>query len=281
MNTILSPILTGLNAALDAVLTILLCWSPFVPAWLSLALISAVLGVLLMLLYKHTSNQKAIARTRDQIKANMLALKLFKDELPVTFKTQARLFLGGIHLLFLSLPALAIMAPLVIVVLFHLAAYYQQRPLRPGETAVLTVGLTASATADLDRVHIADLPGARVIVGPVHIVSRNEVAWEIQAEQPGRHTINLNIAGQNVTKQLVIGQGPRKIAPYRPGQRWTSILEHPAEKPLGPADPARFIQLAYPANTGWATGADHWVVTFFILSVVVALAAKGFLKVRL
>ena len=51
-----------------------------------------------MIIFKYTSNQKAIGRVRDHIKANMLALKLFKDDMSVTFKSQGRVFGGAFRL---------------------------------------------------------------------------------------------------------------------------------------------------------------------------------------
>ncbi|HZU36567.1 MAG TPA: hypothetical protein VFA18_11690, partial [Gemmataceae bacterium] len=49
------------------------------PGWLSATIIAAVTGVLLLAVFKYTSNQRAIKRVRADISTNLLALKLFKD----------------------------------------------------------------------------------------------------------------------------------------------------------------------------------------------------------
>ena len=62
------------------------------PGWLSITMISAVLGVLLLLIFKYTSNQKAIGCIRDKINANLIGAWLFKDSLSVTVKSQLKVF---------------------------------------------------------------------------------------------------------------------------------------------------------------------------------------------
>ena len=98
LNPILSPLLAFLNPVStwlgDAVYAVL---SPF-PVWIGLTVISAVTGLVTLIAFRHASNQKAIARVKDDIKANLLALKLYKDELRVTFLSQARLLWAIVRL---------------------------------------------------------------------------------------------------------------------------------------------------------------------------------------
>ena len=81
---LLNPICTALGDGIYAVLGPL-------PPWLSLTILSAIAGLLALVVFRYTSNQKAIGRALDDIKANLLALKLYKDELRVTFQAQGRL----------------------------------------------------------------------------------------------------------------------------------------------------------------------------------------------
>ena len=95
MNTLSRP-LTGFMASL--------------PGWLSLTIISAVVGLLAMAAFKYTSNQEAIGRVRNRIKAQLLALKLFKDNIPVVLKAQGRILTNSVLLFVHSLrPTLVIL----------------------------------------------------------------------------------------------------------------------------------------------------------------------------
>ena len=45
----------------------------------------------MLVAYKYTSNQRAVKRARDDISANLLTLKLFKDNTSAVLKAQGRL----------------------------------------------------------------------------------------------------------------------------------------------------------------------------------------------
>ena len=81
-----------LNAAANA-LGALLAPVGLLPGWLSATLLSLVLGVLMLLVFKYTSNQRAIRRVRRDIRANLLAVKLFRDSVAVGLKAQGRVLL--------------------------------------------------------------------------------------------------------------------------------------------------------------------------------------------
>ena len=44
--------------------------------------ISIVIGFLMVIVFRYTSDQKAIGRAKDQLKAHLLAVRLFQDQLP-------------------------------------------------------------------------------------------------------------------------------------------------------------------------------------------------------
>ena len=56
------------------------CWPPWLclPGWLSATAVAAVTGVLLLVVFKYTSNQAAIKRVRNDINANLLTLEAFQ-----------------------------------------------------------------------------------------------------------------------------------------------------------------------------------------------------------
>ena len=80
----LTYIVVWLNALANA-LGRLLAPIGQLPGWLSATLVAAATGVLLLLVYKYTSHQRAIKAVRNDIKANLLAVKLFKDSAWVTW----------------------------------------------------------------------------------------------------------------------------------------------------------------------------------------------------
>ncbi len=91
----LARIAAWLNAAADLLGRWLLAPVGVVPGWLSATAIAAVTGVLLLAVFKYTSDQGAIQRVRNDIDAHLLALKLFKDSARVALRAQGRVLAGG------------------------------------------------------------------------------------------------------------------------------------------------------------------------------------------
>ena len=61
----------------------------WLPGWLSATVVAVVTGVGMLAVFKYTSNQRAIKRARQRIRANLLAIKLFKDSVAVGLRAQA------------------------------------------------------------------------------------------------------------------------------------------------------------------------------------------------
>lgn len=280
-NPVLAPVFRGLSIVTNAVAGVLFAPIGMMPGWLSNTIISAVTGVVLLVLFKYTSNQKAIGRVKDRIKADMLALKLFKDSLSLTFRSQGRILLGATRLLRYSLFPLLVMIVPVSLELAQMGLWYQWRPLQPGETTLLTMKLADDDNPQLPPVRIAELPGAEVAIGPVRIFREREICWKIVAREAGRHTIVFEVGGEPVEKQLVIGDGPQRVSAMRPSRDWTAILLHPAERPFARDSIVQSISIDYPDRESWTSGTDWWLGYFFVASLVFALIFKPLIGVRI
>src|SRR6267154_1643318 len=83
-----------------------------VPALLVLG-ISVVIGLLMVVVFRYTSDQKAIHIAKDHLKAHLLALRLFQDQIPVVMHSYGRIFLGtGRYLRLAFMPLLVVIVPL-------------------------------------------------------------------------------------------------------------------------------------------------------------------------
>jgi uncharacterized membrane protein (DUF106 family) len=251
------------------------------PGWLSNTIISAVTGVLLLLIFKYTSNQLAIGRVRNEIKANMLALKLFKDSVSVTLKAQGHIFGGSLRLLFYAIRPMLVMILPVILLLAQMGLWYQARPLRTGEQAIITMKLNGDIDTAWPQVDIKSTPAAKVITGPVRAFNTREICWEIEAQQNGSHNIVFQVDHQQIEKELAIGPGFMRVSTKRPGWHWTDVLMHPWEKPFRPDSIVNSITITYPDRISINSGTDWWVIYFFIASMVFAMIFKPFLKVKI
>src|SRR5262245_55790156 len=179
----LVSVIVGLNTVANA-LGSLLVPIGWMPDWLSATLVAVATGVAMLVMFKYTSNQRAIKRVRRGIRANRLAAKLFSDNAGLGFRAQGRVLFGAFRLLLLAVvPILAMTVPMVLL-LAQLGLWYQAAPLRVGEEAVVVVKLNADSTAEL-----APSEAVEDVSGPVRVISRREVCWNIRARQPGYHRL--------------------------------------------------------------------------------------------
>ena len=165
MTDALTQVIVWLNAVAN-VLGWLLSPIALLPGWLSATVVGVLSGLLLLGVFKHTSNQKAIKRVRDNIKASMLAMKLFRDSAKVAFRAQGRLIVGAFWLFAYGVVPLLIMSVPVILLLGQMSLWYQQRPLRVGEEAVVTLKLDGGPEDSFPDAALR-CGGAEVLVGPV------------------------------------------------------------------------------------------------------------------
>ena len=299
--SLLAYIIMWINVPLNAAGKFLLAPIALLPGWLSNTIIAAITGVILLMVFKHTSNQKAIGRIKDAIKADMLTLKLFKDSFLVTLQAQGRLFKGAFLLLCYSVVPLLVMIVPVSLLLGQMGLWYQAMPLNLGEEAVVTMKLNEDKmklTPDTEKqgpniveldnqklywpqVSIGPSAAAEVIVGPVRSFSTKEICWKIKARENGYHHIVFHVDRQKIEKQLAIGDGFMRVSTQRPGWHWADVLLNPAEKPFRPDSLVQSISIDYPERHSWTSGTNWWLIYFFIASMVLALFFKPFLKVKI
>jgi hypothetical protein len=249
------------------------------PGWLSATVIAAATGVLLLVVFKYTSAQRAIKRVRDDINANLLTLKLFRESARVTLRAQGRLLAGAGRLFVLALVPTAVMALPVALILGQLSLWYQQRPLRIGEEAVVTVALDGEPGDAFPEVSLATT-SAVAAVGPVRVFSKREVCWALEGREGGYHRLTFQVGGQAVDKEVAVGDGFMRVSARRPAWVWSDVLMYPREKPFEPGSPVRWIDIRYPARPSWTSGTDRWVVYWFAVSLVVAFCFRRALRVN-
>ncbi|MGB2985298.1 MAG: hypothetical protein WBE26_05395 [Phycisphaerae bacterium] len=283
VNPVLSPVLAVVNPICTRIGDFVYALLGPLPVWLSLTILSVLTGIVMLIAFRYTSNQPAIGKAKDDIKANLLALKLYKDELRVTFQAQGRLLWAILRLQrYMLTPVLVMLAPMLLG-LAQMGIRHQWRPLHPGEQTLIRMTLSREA-AELTDVEIEPTPGVVVEVGPVP--GGGELVWRVRGGEPGRHTLRV-IVGDNPTgdghaieKELVIGSGFQRVSAVRAGSDWIAQLLHPVERRLPDTGPARSIEILYPGVDSWIYGANWWVLYFFVVSMITALIFKPLFKVR-
>jgi hypothetical protein len=276
----LTQLVVWLNAVANRLANVVMAPVAWLPGWLSATLIAIVTGVLMLLAFKYTSNQAAIKRTRNGIKANLLVLSLFKDSVLVGLRAQGGILLGAVRLMTLAIVPILVMLVPMCLLLGQMALWYQARPLQVGEEAVVTVHLAEESLALVD---VALLPSSAIttVVGPVRVPAKNMVCWSISASESGCHPLAFEVQGQSYTKELAVGDVFMPTSLVRPSWSCSDALVHPREEPFPVDSPVQSIEVAYPKRASWTSGTDWWLVYWFLVSMIAAFAARPLLKVNI
>jgi hypothetical protein len=239
-----------------------------------LLFISIIAGVAMLLIFKAASNQGAIKRTRDLIKAHMLAMRLFKDEARVVAESQKKVLRTNLSYLRYAVVPIVFILPPVVLIMVQLNLRYGPAPVRPGEAVV--VSATFDREVD-DDVTLTAPAGVTVETEALRIPYKREADWRIRPEKPGEYELVVKAGGKEFTKELVVGEdGTGRVSAVKPSGIWGQLM-NPGERPV--SAPLKAVAISYPEreNTVFGLGV-HWLLTFFIVSLVAAFALKGVLK---
>ena len=281
IDSVVGPVLSVVFGVLDPIATtvgdgVYACLSPF-PPWVGITLISGVTGVVLMLSFRLVSNQDAITRAKDDIKANLLALKLFKEDLRTVALSQVRLLWAICKLQRYVLTPVLVAMPVMLLLLSQMGVRYQWRPAHAGEPVVIKMTVDPEAV-DENAVRLIEHDGVTVEAGPVP--GGGIVTWRLSARDTGRYVLGFDVGGRRVTKEFVVQDTLCPVSELRPGANWVDRLFHPTERPLPEETGVRSIEVVYPSLDSYVCGADWWVAYFFAVSMTVALIFKPILGVK-
>ncbi|MGB7586236.1 MAG: hypothetical protein WBM11_15435 [Terriglobales bacterium] len=241
---------------------------------------STVIGLLMVVVFGYTSDQKAIHVAKDQLKAHLLAVRLFQDQIAVVLASYGRILRGtGRYLKLAFKPLLYVIVPLALLIV-QLDRYLGFVPLETGQPFLLSVHTTNSASLDDVSLHLP--PELTATAPAVHMPSDNEVEWRLVPEKVGHYDIGIAAAGQVFSKQAVVSSGLERVSPVRfRGEFWERML-FSGELALPDNGPIQSIAVSYSARSIHFAWVDwDWIWLFFVLSLVAGFFFKSVLGIEI
>ncbi len=273
-----------LNAALRPLFDLLLAPFAGAPPLLSLTLVSLLVSVLMLVVFKKTSNQPALARVKRQITAGIFEIRLFNDDLRAILRAQNEILRTNVTYLRLNLWPMLFLLPPLLLVMAELQFHYGYSGLRPGQRALLTVDLAPEAAGGARPQVKLELPaGLRAETEAVWIKAESQLLWRIVAERDGDYELGLEIdAAPRVSKTVRVTPRLVRLSPERVDAGFLSQLLYPAEPPLPGDTLVRAVRVSYPGREVSVLGYHmHWMIPFFALSIAFAFALRGVFKVTI
>jgi uncharacterized membrane protein (DUF106 family) len=242
------------------------------PIW-SLLLLSVALGICMLWVFGRMSDQKAIRRTRNRLKASLMEMRLFGDEPALLLRAQKDLLTGNARLLVLTLrPALVLTLPLLFLVAF-LEPFYGRAPLPVGQPAILTVHLAQPINPQAPVPKLEAPSGLTIETPAVRAISDQELSWRIRPQQNVEGTLRVVFSNETLEKTITAGNG-RGYASDRRASAWTDWILYPSE-PRIKSQAVDWIEVRYPsAGIQWLGLELHWLIWLLVVSMLTALLFK-------
>jgi hypothetical protein len=241
--------------------------------------ISIVIGFLMVIVFRYASDQKAIGRAKDRLKAHLLAVRLFQDQLPVVMRAYGRILRGtGSYLRLAFTPFLIAILPVTFLIV-QLDLYFGWMPLQPAQTFLVEARVDDPAT--LNEASLQLPPELSSSAPAVHIPKEKEVVWRVVAERAGRYDIQIAAAGQTVSKQVVVAPGLARVSPVRLKDHFWDRVFTSGEPALADNSPVQSIAINYPAREiSFAWMEWNWIVLLFVVSLIAGFIFKSVLGIQ-
>lgn len=278
--------MNAINRMVTAVFDVLLSPLEAMGSEISIILVSGVCGILGLIAFKYISYQKGIKATKDKIKAHMIEIRLYQDDLVTVAKAVGKVLARNGQYIVLNFgPFIPLLVPFVFV-LAQLVVRYSFDPVPltapgqrvlAGQGTMVRVDFSEGESAALNGLELRLPEGVEPISPLVPVAAMHAAFQEVIATEPGVHELTCVLPdGSQVTKSFIAGEATdvRCMQPERVRSSLESIL-WPAEETVPGDSPISKISFAYPeSDLGWLpfSGAFGVLLDFFIISVIFGVA---------
>ena len=139
--------------------------------WISLTVLSCLTGIFMLLVFRFTSNQRAIRRVKDRMQAHLLEVRLFSDQLSVVIKAYGRILRWSAAYLGQTLVPLAVMTVPLVILLTQMDFRLGHETLRPQDAFLIKVLAAGNASIEEASLRVPD--GLTLTAPALHILPRS------------------------------------------------------------------------------------------------------------
>ena len=226
-------------------------------AFWALFVMSAVTGVVMLFVFKYTTNQEQMRIVKDRIKMHFIELRLYQDDMKVLFNIQGRILMQNLrYVRLVIIAALLIIVP-VVFILMDMDLRFGHRPLAVGETALVKVALAGRGA--LPEVDLVTPEGVVVEAPKVRMPVDREIDWRLHATRAGVYDLLFRVNGREVVKKLFVGDSFAYLG-KDPGYDGATVAS---------------IDVTYPLRRfGLDNWIGHWLTLFCVFSVAIGFGLK-------
>ncbi len=235
--------------------------------------LSLLSSLIVLVLYRWVSSPRRIRHAKDQIKASILAIRMYRDFWRVTLMAFLRSLGHTLRYFALNLAPLLLILPILVPVFAQMEARYGMRPFHLGEDVVVKARFSQDVS-DLD-VKLEAAEGFSTVMNPVVVTALNEINWKLRANAPGKYHIRVSGADFSGQKSLVAGEVPGALSNRRYARSTWAHFWYPIEPLMLNSGPLESISLQYPGKRVRFLGTRlHWIWHYLLLTLILVLGLR-------
>lgn len=246
-----------------------------------LIFISVLTGIVMLFLYKFTSNQTALKIIKSRISAYFLEMRLYKDDFSIVSSSLKNIFATNLQYMKLALlPAIIMILP-VILIMIQLNLRYAHTGLEQGSSALLRVRFEEGIDILRKNIDLRVGDGLSKDSAAFRIPPLKEVGWRIGVVESGIHMAIVSVDGKEIAIPIV---ATKKIVPcYTDFERGgiRAAIFNPGAPRVPTGIGVVSIKVEYPKRTfSWGLFRFSWLWSFLIISMASGLIIKSALKIE-
>jgi hypothetical protein len=251
--------------------------------WAGMIFISLLTAILMLFIYKKTSNQSGIKEAKNLIKGYLLEIRLFQNDFGIFLGGLKRLLSANLRYLAYNLKPLLVMILPIFLLLAQMNLWFGYNVPQPGETLLLKVEFNQAVEVDRLNLEVEAPAGVIVDSPPLRIIDENEVNWRLKIVELRGGQLVIKNGGQKYAKDISLPQSKlARVSAIRVNQNIWEQLLNPGEKPLPRDAEIKKIEVVYPSARLNLFGLKiHWLIAYFVLSIIFGFGLKGWFKVEI
>jgi hypothetical protein len=263
-----------INYMITRAFDILLYPFSFINEFWGILFLSLLMSFVVLWVYKWVSSPRLIRGAKDKIKANIMAIRLYKDSGKDIILSFLKSLLYTFKYFGLNFMPLLIIIPILFPLFVQMDIRYGIQPFRVGDEIVVKARLNKDIRG-LD-IQLLDDEHYKPVMNPVFIRALKEADWKLEALQPGAIQAKIKVGDRIYDKSVWIGKSRDAISNLKLRESSWEHFISPAERRLPDNGDVDSIYIKHPGREITFAGiTTHWLVYNLILVLIVVLALKN------
>ena len=265
-------------------------WWPLsaTPCYVDIIIISAISALIFLVIFKKTSNQEMIKRYKNKMIANILEIRLYKDQPVITGRSILNILWCNIIYMRYAIFPLVIILPPLLVISIQINNRYGYAPLEIGKPFIVRADLVGNLAPEIakapEKIRCVASENVTIETSPLIIESKASVFWRARVTglDGNEHYCRISINGTDATveKKIITSAGIQRFSPERKKWHIRNVFVNNAEDFISNSSPFDAVSVYYNRAVypflGWNIDP---ILLFFILTLIFGLALKPILRV--